>query len=153
MLIVVGDIFCQNVNICQVSCPELDSLVEAALEVLLTNKYQHHSLPKPLSPLIWSSTSSSSSSSSISWSLYHRLHHYDCHRERLWRCCWASKASKIWPLLIIFKVPGVFGSRMTGGGFGGCTVTLLKQVPFLNNVDCVNFCFCVQKHKFLITRS
>jgi galactokinase len=24
------------------------------------------------------------------------------------------------------KSEGVFGSRMTGGGFGGCTVTLLK---------------------------
>lgn len=25
------------------------------------------------------------------------------------------------------NVPGVFGSRMTGGGFGGCTITLLKR--------------------------
>lgn len=24
------------------------------------------------------------------------------------------------------KTDGVYGSRMTGGGFGGCTVTLLK---------------------------
>lgn len=25
------------------------------------------------------------------------------------------------------EVKGVFGSRMTGGGFGGCTVTLLQS--------------------------
>jgi galactokinase len=24
------------------------------------------------------------------------------------------------------KIDGVYGSRMTGGGFGGCTVTLLR---------------------------
>ena len=26
------------------------------------------------------------------------------------------------------SVDGVYGSRMTGGGFGGCTVTLLRRV-------------------------
>ena len=28
------------------------------------------------------------------------------------------------------KVTGVFGARMTGGGFGGCTVNLLKRECF-----------------------
>lgn len=30
-------------------------------------------------------------------------------------------------LVDLAKIPGVYGSRMTGGGFGGCTVTLLKK--------------------------
>ena len=29
--------------------------------------------------------------------------------------------------LALQEKDGVFGSRMTGGGFGGCTVTLLKR--------------------------
>lgn len=28
------------------------------------------------------------------------------------------------------KIKGVFGARMTGGGFGGCTVNLLKRDAF-----------------------
>ena len=48
---------------------------------------------------------------------------------------------KIKPLIFfnvfVSKVEGVYGSRMTGGGFGGCTVTLLKKV-FINFIDSFN---------------
>lgn len=28
---------------------------------------------------------------------------------------------------LALEVPGVYGSRMTGGGFGGCTITLVDR--------------------------
>lgn len=31
--------------------------------------------------------------------------------------------------------PGVYGSRMTGGGFGGCTVTLVRKDSAQNLVE------------------
>eukprot|EP01112_Ceratiomyxa_fruticulosa_P011260 TRINITY_DN3043_c0_g2_i1.p1 TRINITY_DN3043_c0_g2~~TRINITY_DN3043_c0_g2_i1.p1 ORF type:complete len:395 (-),score=62.29 TRINITY_DN3043_c0_g2_i1:94-1278(-) len=36
---------------------------------------------------------------------------------------------------LALEVPGVFGSRMTGGGFGGCTVTLLKAEALDNLIQ------------------
>ena len=33
------------------------------------------------------------------------------------------------------QVEGVFGSRMTGGGFGGCTVTLLEASAIDNTMQ------------------
>ena len=35
---------------------------------------------------------------------------------------------------LAMQCEGVFGSRMTGGGFGGCTVTLLKQEALDNTI-------------------
>ena len=31
-----------------------------------------------------------------------------------------------------WKIPGVIGSRMTGGGFGGCTVSIVKDEAIEN---------------------
>ena len=36
------------------------------------------------------------------------------------------------------SVQGVFGSRMTGGGFGGCTVTLLKVEAVPEVIKAIN---------------
>ena len=39
------------------------------------------------------------------------------------------------------KSEGVFGSRMTGGGFGGCTVTLLKKEAVEKVIENMQVCW------------
>ena len=36
---------------------------------------------------------------------------------------------------LALKCQGVYGSRMTGGGFGGCTVTLVKKEAVTNVIE------------------
>jgi len=85
--------------------------------------------------------------------LYKRAHHVVSENTRTRECCTAVKLGlwdKVGELMnashaslrddfevsceeldvlveIAQRQPGVFGSRMTGGGFGGCTVTLVKE--------------------------
>ena len=37
-------------------------------------------------------------------------------------------------------VPGVYGSRMTGGGFGGCTVTLVRTTAVDELIEHIKVC-------------
>lgn len=37
---------------------------------------------------------------------------------------------------------GVYGSRMTGGGFGGCTVTLLQEKSVQDVVEHIQVSLC-----------
>lgn len=39
------------------------------------------------------------------------------------------------------EVEGVFGARMTGGGFGGCTVTLLKASAIEKTIQNIKVSF------------
>ena len=39
---------------------------------------------------------------------------------------------------LALKVDGVLGSRMTGGGFGGCTVTMVYERAVTKLIDYIN---------------
>jgi len=44
------------------------------------------------------------------------------------------------------RCDGVYGSRMTGGGFGGCTVSLVKKDAMENFLDFVSKAYRTQTH-------
>ena len=41
-----------------------------------------------------------------------------------------------------WKIPGVIGSRMTGGGSGGCTVSIVEENAISGYCDAVQKAFC-----------
>jgi hypothetical protein len=92
----------------EVSCPELDFLVDVALKVRYALQVS----------LVFENFASLA----IMWAVWTRNAH-----DAFPRC----KVDI--PNLILVQVPGVYGSRITGGGFGGCSVTLVERhaVPAL----------------------
>ena len=51
------------------------------------------------------------------------------------------------------EVEGVYGSRMTGGGFGGCTVTLLKKETVTQALEHIKVtCFLISSGPTLFAK-
>jgi len=97
--------------------------------------------------------STSTSTGDLSEVAYHRAHHYITENIRTLACAKALETGDyetVGKLMteshlslqydyevsckeldslvkIALQVPGVYGSRMTGGGFGGCTITFVKR--------------------------
>lgn len=53
---------------------------------------------------------------------------------------------------LALEVPGVYGSHLTGGGFGGCTVTLVKKSALDETMRHIKVHYVLKSHKALLVQ-
>jgi galactokinase len=66
----------------------------------------------------------------------------NCLTQTTFSCDFAVSCNELDELVsIVACIPGVYGTRMTGGGFGGCTVTLCRKDSVSNILESVKVTF------------